>query len=87
MIPTIFQFLTLLSWMLCSIGIAPIIQYWFMQMEAYQIYPFSCVKCTTFWTNLIPNILLAYIWTWQFSVWGLITASILAYMIHYSNTH
>jgi hypothetical protein len=55
------------------------------QIEALNIFPFICEKCTTFWTNLIQNILLAYIWTPMFALWGLITAGVLAFMIWYSN--
>lgn len=87
LIPNLWQFIVLFVWMIASIGIAPLVQHYIMQMEAYIIYPFVCVKCTTFWTNLIPCILLAYLWTWQFVIWGLITASVLAYIIYYSNKH
>lgn len=57
------------------------------QIEALNIYPFVCVKCTTFWTNLIQNIILAYIWNPMFVIWGLITASVLAYAIKYTWEH
>ena len=55
------------------------------QIEALNIFPFICEKCTTFWTCLIQCIILAYIWTPMFALWGLITAGILAFMIWYSN--
>lgn len=85
MIPDLFQFIVLIVWMLASIGIAPIVQYWFLQFDAFNIYPFVCTKCTTFWTNLLPNVVLAYVWSPWFALWGLVTASILAVMIIYTN--
>lgn len=87
-IPNIWQFLFLLLWMLITLPTAYVIvfnpKYRINQIEAFNIYPFICLKCTTFWTNLIPNILMAYIWNYNFIWWGIITASILAFMIWYS---
>lgn len=89
LVPSLIQFIILLFLMFESL----ILGYLFVfnpkfrltQVEALNIFPFACVKCCTFWTNLIQNIILAYIWTPMFLLWGLITAGILAYMIWYSN--
>lgn len=88
-IPTLMEFLTLLFLMFESLILGYILV-WnpklrLNQVDALNIYPFLCVKCTTFWTNLIQNILLAYLFNPMFALWGLVTASILAFMIWYSN--
>lgn len=89
LIPTLWQFLTLLFLMFESLIIGYLIVYnpklRLNQIDAFNIFPFICQKCSTFWTNLIQNILLAYIWNPMFMLWGGITASILAFMIWYSN--
>lgn len=88
-VPNVYQFITLLFLMFESLLLAYVLVYnpkfRLNQIEAFNIFPFICTKCTTFWTNLIQNILLAYLWTPMFFLWGLITASILAFMIWYSN--
>ena len=89
LIPNIWQFLTLLFLMFESLIIGYLIVYnpklRLNQIEALNIFPFICQKCSTFWTNLIQNIILAYIWSPMFALWGLITAGTLAYMIWFSN--
>lgn len=89
LIPTLWQFLVLLFLMFESLILGYILVYnpkfRLNQVDALNVLPFVCVKCTTFWTNLIQNILLAYIWNPMFMLWGGITASILAFMIWYSN--
>jgi hypothetical protein len=89
LIPSLWQFLVLLFLMFESLLVGHLIVFHPMfnlqQIDAFQVFPFICTKCTTFWTNLIQNIILAYVWTPMFFWWGLITASILAYMIWYSN--
>lgn len=87
-IPNIWEFITLLLLMFESILFGYLFVYhpklrW-SKIEAFNMFPFSCQKCFTFWCNLIQNILLAYIWNWHFVIWGLITALTLAYMIWYS---
>lgn len=88
-IPSIWQFLVLLFLMFESLLIGYMIVYHPMfrlnQIDAFNIFPFICQKCSTFWTNLIQNIILAYVWTPMFALWGLTTAGILAFMIWYSN--
>lgn len=89
LIPSLYQFLTLLFLMFESYVIGYLIVYHpkfnLQQINAFNVMPFQCLKCSTFWTNLIQNIILAYIWTPMFLVWGLITASVIAYTIWYSN--
>lgn len=89
LIPSLYQFLTLLFLMFESYVIGYLIVYHpkfnLQQINAFNVMPFQCLKCSTFWTNLIQNIILAYIWTPMFLVWGLITASVIAYSIWYSN--
>lgn len=87
-IPNIYQFLIILILYFISIFAGYIFVYnptlrW-NQFEALNILPFSCQKCFTFWFNLIINIFLAYLWDWHFVVWGIITASSLAYMLWYN---
>lgn len=88
-IPSLWEFIVLLFLMFESLITAYLLNYHPLfnlpQIDALNIYPFICNRCTTFWTNLIQCILLAYIWDWHFFIWGLITASTLAYMIYYSN--
>lgn len=87
-IPNLLEFITLLLLMFESLIIGYVLvnnsKLRLNQIEALNIYPFICVKCTTFWANLIQNIILAYIFNPMFALWGLITASILAYSIYYS---
>lgn len=89
LIPTLWEFLVLLFLMFESLILGYLLVYnpkfRLNQVDALNIYPFICQKCTTFWTNFIQNILLAYIWNWVFLIWGLITAGILAFMIWYTN--
>ena len=85
LIPSLWQFLVLLFLMFESLILAYILvnnpRLRLNQIDALNIYPFICEKCTTFWTNLIQNVILAYIWTPMFALWGLITAGVLAFMI------
>lgn len=89
LIPTLWQFLTLMFLMFESLILGYVLVYnprfRLNQIDALNVFPFVCQKCTTFWTNLLQNVLLAYIWTPMFVLWGLITAGILAFMIWYSN--
>ena len=88
LIPTLWQFLTLLSLMFVSIVVAYLLQwnpkFSILQLDAFNIEPFNCVYCMQFWVNLVPNIVLAYIWSPMFVLWGLITASALAYSVYRS---
>ena len=86
LIPTIWQFLVLLFLMFESLLIGYVIVYnpklRLNQIEAFNIFPFICQKCSTFWTNLIQNILLAYIWTPMFLLWGGIFTGLTTYIIY-----
>lgn len=86
-IPTFAQFIVLLATMFFTIWFVPIFQYYILKMESFLVYPFICVKCCSFWMNLIINIVLAYLWNPYFALWGLITSSVLAYMHIYSANH
>ena len=85
-IPSLWQFIVLIVWMHLSVVIAYLLQwnpkFSILQINAFQIYPWKCEKCLTFWTNLIPNIILAYIWNPMFILWGLISAGCLAYSLY-----
>lgn len=89
LIPTLWQFIVILFLMFESLILGYILvnnpKLRLNQIDALNIFPFICEKCTTFWTNLLQNVLLAYIWSPMFLLWGCITASILAYMIWYTN--
>lgn len=89
MIPSLLQFIVIVGLMFESLILGYVLVYnprlRLNQVEALNVFPFICVKCTTFWTNLLQNILLAYIWNPWFLLWGVITASVLAFMIWYSN--
>jgi hypothetical protein len=89
LIPSIWQFIVLLFLMFESLILGYILvhnpKFRLNQVDALNIFPFVCTKCTTFWTNLIQNIILSYVWTPMFLLWGGITASVLAFMIWYSN--
>lgn len=87
LIPNLWQFITILFLMFFTIFFVPIFQSWILQFESFMLYPFVCAKCCSFWMNLILNIILAYIWCPYFALWGLITASVLAYMHYYSAKH
>lgn len=85
LLPTLWQFVVLLGLMFASIVVSYLLLYnprlSLLQIDAFNIEPFNCSVCMTFWTNLVPNIILAYVWDWMFVVWGLITASALAYSV------
>lgn len=83
-IPDLFQFIVILLTMFFTIFFTPVFQSWILMLESFNIYPFVCSKCCSFWMNLIINILLAYIWNSWFLLWGLITSGVLAYMHIYS---
>lgn len=83
-IPDLFQFIVILLTMFFTIFFTPVFQSWILMLESFNIYPFVCSKCCSFWMNLIINILLAYIWSPWFFLWGLITSGVLAYMHIYS---
>lgn len=83
-IPDLFQFIVILLTMFFTIFFTPVFQSWILMLESFNIYPFVCSKCCSFWMNLIINILLAYIWNPWFLLWGLITSGVLAYMHIYS---
>ena len=82
LIPSLWEFIALLVLMFISIPIAYMLMYnpkfTLLQIDAFNIEPFNCMQ---FWTNLIPNIFLAYIWNPMFFIWGLITASALTYSV------
>ena len=86
-IPDLFQFIVILLTMFFTIFFTPVFQSWILMLESFNIYPFVCSKCCSFWMNLIINILLAYIWTPWFLLWGLITSGVLAYMHIYTDKH
>lgn len=87
LIPDLWQFLALLFIMFFTIFFVPVFQSFILQFESFMLYPFICVKCCSFWICLILNIILAYIWNPMFFLWGLITASVLAYMHIYTAKH
>lgn len=88
LIPSLWEFITLLALMFISIPVAYILQwnpkFSLLQIDAFAIEPFTCQYCLQFWVNLIPNIILAYIWNPMFVLWGLITASALTYSVYRS---
>lgn len=88
LIPSLFEFIALLSLMFISIVVAYLLQwnpkFSLLQIDAFNIEPFNCQYCFQFWVNLVPNIILAYIWNPMFVLWGLITASCLAYSVYRS---
>lgn len=90
-IPNLLQFITLIILMHLSILVAYVLVYnprlRIPQLDAFNMYPWVCIKCMTFWCNLIPNIILAYVWNPMFAIWGLITASALVYATIYSSKH
>lgn len=87
LIPDLWQFLTLLFIMFFTIFFVPVFQSFILQFESFMLYPFICKKCCSFWICLILNVILAYIWNPMFFLWGLITASVLAYMHIYTASH
>lgn len=87
MIPTLLQFIALLAVLFFSIWFTPVFQSFILKMDSFVIYPFVCAKCCSFWLNLIINVLLAYIWSKWFLLWGLITSIVLAVMHIYSEKH
>lgn len=86
-IPTLWQFLTVLAVLFFTLWFTPVFQRFILMMESFMLYPFVCSKCTSFWMNLILNVLLAYVWTPWFCLWGLITSGVLAWMHIYSAKH
>lgn len=87
MIPTLLQFIALLAVLFFSIWFTPVFQSFILKMDSFVIYPFVCAKCCSFWMNMIINVLLAYIWSKWFLLWGLITSIVLAVMHIYSEKH
>lgn len=87
MIPTLLQFIALLAVLFFSIWFTPVFQLFILKMDSFVIYPFVCAKCCSFWLNLIINVLLAYIWSKWFLLWGLVTSIVLAVMHIYSEKH
>lgn len=85
LIPDLWQFITLLGTMFFVIFFTPIFQRYILQMESFIMFPFVCKKCCSFWISITINIILAYIWTPMFFVWGLITSFALAYAHYYSD--
>lgn len=87
-IPSLWQFITLIVLMHLSVLVAYLLQwnpkFSILQIDAFNLYPWFCDKCMTFWCNLVPNIILAYIWNPMFFLWGLITAFCLAYSVYLS---
>ena len=88
LIPSLFEFIALLALMFISIIVAYLLQwnpkFSLLQIDAFNIEPFNCQYCFQFWVNLVPNIILAYIWNPMFVLWGLITASALTYSVYRS---
>ena len=86
-IPTLWQFITVLAVLFISIWVTPIIQMTILRFESFMLYPFVCAKCTNFWTNLIINVILSYVWSVWFLLWGGITSVVLAVMYDYTARH
>jgi len=86
-IPSLLQFLTVLIVLFFSIWVTPIFQMMVLRFESFMLYPFVCAKCTSFWTNLIINIILAYVWNVWFLLWGGITSVVIAIMYIYTAKH
>lgn len=87
LIPSFWEFLVILFLLFFTIFFVPIFQSFILQFESFMLYPFVCAKCCSFWMNLILNIICAYIFNPVFALWGLITASVLAYMHIYTAKH
>jgi len=88
LIPSLWQFIALIVWMHLSVVIAYLLQwnpkFSILQIDAFQIEPWSCQYCFQFWVTFIPNVILAYIWNPMFILWGLISAVCLAYSVYRS---
>lgn len=87
-IPSLWQFITIIVWMHLSVLVAYLLQwnpkFSILQINAFQIEPWSCMYCFQFWVTFIPNVILAYIWNPMFILWGLISAGCLAYSVYRS---
>lgn len=86
-IPSCFEFSLLLTVFFFTIFFTPIFQGLILTLESFNIYPFVCPKCCSFWMNLILNIYLAYLINPYFILWGLIFSGALAYMHIYTDKH
>ena len=88
LIPSLWQFITIIVWMHLSVLVAYLLQwnpkFSILQIDAFQIEPWSCQYCLQFWVTFVPNVILAYIWNPMFLLWGLISAGCLAYSVYRS---
>lgn len=84
----VFQFITLIILMHVSVLVAYLLQ-WndtlsILKIDAFRIEPWCCSYCMQFWTHLIPCIVLGYVWSSSFYLYGLITAGALSYSVYRS---
>lgn len=87
LLPNLLQFIIVLGILFFSIWFTPIFQMMILRFESFMLYPFICARCTSFWMNLILNIILAYVWNVWFLLWGLITSIVIAIMYTYTAKH
>ncbi len=87
LLPNLWQFIIVLGILFFSIWFTPIFQMMILRFESFMLYPFICARCTSFWMNLILNIILAYVWNVWFLLWGLITSIVIAIMYTYTAKH
>lgn len=84
-LPNLWEFIGLLLTMIFSFifGYVAVYnpKYRFSQIEALNIPPFSCIKCMTVQTNLIVNIIFAYLFDPYYLIWGVITSIMVRYAI------
>ena len=87
LLPNLLQFIIVMGILFFSIWFTPIFQMMILRFESFMLYPFICARCTSFWMNLILNIILAYVWNVWFLLWGLITSIVIAIMYTYTAKH
>ena len=87
LLPNLWQFIIVMGILFFSIWFTPIFQMMILRFESFMLYPFICARCTSFWMNLILNIILAYVWNVWFLLWGLITSIVIAIMYTYTAKH
>lgn len=84
LVPNLWQFLTLVFVLMAVFAFTPVVQSLLFKVSSLLVYPFICRKCLSFWLNLFVCVVLAYVWSPCFVIWGAVTSSIIAYCIHYT---
>lgn len=84
-IPSLWQWLYVCAMTLLLFPLGQLVQYFFLHLNSYNLKPFTCRLCTTFWTGIFIYTTTAYMWSPLIMLYGVIATALVCYAIYYDN--